>query len=239
MFCKDGEEVLSQTGSEEEVAYNYVHVVSRGSTGNYSCRYEIKDGNNQVTRSQLSPAQHLSITGSTSSSGGAEEPTPTGPRRAPHLYLSPTSARPGDSMRLQCSVFSQVLVTRIVFCKDGEEVSSQTVSEEKVIYSWNHTVSSGSSGNYSCGYETKDTDNRVSRSQLSPAKQFSVTGPAMSLAIWTTRCALVLLLLVSAPVITFMMEKRGLPILWSWRRLVVGAAAFCRRRQREIPTDQL
>ncbi|KAG6921963.1 hypothetical protein G0U57_004436 [Chelydra serpentina] len=63
VFCKDGEEVSSQIGSEEEVDYNYVHPVSRGSTGNYSCRYEIKDSDNRVTRSQLSPAQHLSITG--------------------------------------------------------------------------------------------------------------------------------------------------------------------------------
>ncbi|TFJ97823.1 soluble scavenger receptor cysteine-rich domain-containing protein SSC5D-like [Platysternon megacephalum] len=40
---------------------------------------------------------------------------------------------------------------------------------------------------------------------------FLLPGPAMSLAIWATRCTLVLLLLVSAPVITFVMEKRGLP----------------------------
>nr|XP_042698222.1 uncharacterized protein LOC122172376 [Chrysemys picta bellii] len=189
IFCKDGEEVLSQTGSEEEVTYNYVHPVSMGSTGNYSCRYEIKDSNNQVNRSQLSPAQHLSITGSASSSGGGEEPTRTAPSPssqgicsapgalpAPALYLSQTSTSPGNSVLLQCSVISQAPATHIIFCKDGEEVSSQMGSEEKVTYSWDHAVSRGSSGNYSCGYEIKDTDNRVTRSQLSPAQRLSITG---------------------------------------------------------------
>ncbi|XP_039374589.1 uncharacterized protein LOC120394424 [Mauremys reevesii] len=196
------------------------------------------DSNSRVTRSQLSPAQHLNITGSASRSKGGEESTHTalspssqeicsapGPHRAPTLYLNQMSAQPGDSVLLQCSVFSRVLATRVVFCKDGEEISSQKGSE-KVIYSWNHTVSRGSSGNYSCGYKTKNRDNWASRSQLSPAKKFSITGsasssggaeeptrtgPVMSPAIWAARCVLVLLLLVSAPIITFMLEKRGLP----------------------------
>ncbi|CAM5123137.1 unnamed protein product [Natator depressus] len=237
VFCKDGEEVSSQTGSKENVTYSWNHVVSRVSSGNYSCAYEIVESDNQVTRSQLSPAQHLSISGSTSRSRGAEEPIHTvpspssqeicsapGARRAPTLYLSPTSAQPGDSVRLTCSVFSRTPATRVVFCKDGEEISLQTGSEEKVMYSWDHTVSRGSSGNYSCGYKTKDRDNRVSRSQLSPAKKFSIsggvsssgggeeptrTGPVMSPAVWAARCVLVLLLLVSAPIITFVLEKRG------------------------------
>ncbi|KAH1181200.1 hypothetical protein KIL84_002134 [Mauremys mutica] len=163
----------------------------------------------------------------------------TGALPAPTLYLSQTSARPGVSVWLQCFVISHAPATRIIFCKDGEEVTSQKGSEKKVIYSWDHVVSMHSSGNYSCGYEIKDSNNRVNGSQLSPAKHLSITGPAMTLAIWATRCTLVLLLLVSAPVITFVMEKQGLPILWSWRRLVAGAAAFWGRRQREIPTDQL
>ncbi|EMP28668.1 hypothetical protein UY3_14243 [Chelonia mydas] len=95
---------------------------------------------------------------------------------APTLYLSQTSARTGDSVWLQCSVISQLLATRVVFCKDGEEVTSQKASEEKVIYSWDLVVSMRSSGNYSCGYEIKDSDNRVNGSQLSSAKHLSVTG---------------------------------------------------------------
>ncbi|XP_039366604.1 uncharacterized protein LOC120388669 [Mauremys reevesii] len=35
---------------------------SRDSSGNYSCGYEIKDSNNRVSKSQLSPAKHLSVT---------------------------------------------------------------------------------------------------------------------------------------------------------------------------------
>ncbi|KAH1181164.1 hypothetical protein KIL84_002098, partial [Mauremys mutica] len=174
IFCKDGEEIWSQTGSEENITYSWDHAVSRGSSGNYSCAYEIMDSDNRVTRSQLSPAQHLSITD--------KGETQQSPHRAPTLYLSPTSARPGDSMRLQCSVFSQAPATRVIFCKDGEEISSQTGSKKKAIYNWDHTVSRGSSGNYSCGYETKDRDNRMSRSQLSPAKHFSITGLPLVMA---------------------------------------------------------
>ncbi|KAG6924021.1 Fc receptor like A [Chelydra serpentina] len=163
IFCKDGEEVSSQTGSEEKVTYNYVHVVSRRSSGNYSCGYKIKDSNNRVIRSQLSPAHRLSVTGALP---------------APILYLSQTSAQPGDSVQLQCSVISQAPATRIIFYKDGEEVSSRTGSEEKITYGYDHVVSSNSSGNYACGYEIKDSDNQVIRSQLSPAQRLSITGEA-------------------------------------------------------------
>ncbi|CAM5130696.1 unnamed protein product [Natator depressus] len=99
-----------------------------------------------------------------------------GALRGPTLYLSPMSARPGDSVLLQCSVFSQFLATRIIFCKDGEEVSSQRGLEKKAIYGYDHVVSEVSSGNYTCGYEIKDSNNRVKRSQLSPAQRLSVSG---------------------------------------------------------------
>ncbi|XP_039366875.1 uncharacterized protein LOC120388849 [Mauremys reevesii] len=149
-----------------------------------------------------------------------------GTLRGPILSLNQTSARPGDSVQLQCSVFFKVPATRITFCKDGEEVSSQKGLEKKAVYNYHYAVSRGSSGNYSCGYEIKDSDNQVTRSLLSPSQHLSVTGddssssdvggsspqgPAMSLIIWAARCALVLLLLVSAPVITFVLEKWGLP----------------------------
>ncbi|XP_034613314.1 butyrophilin-like protein 1 [Trachemys scripta elegans] len=149
-----------------------------------------------------------------------------GALRAPTLYLSQTSTHPGASVRLQCSVFSRALATRVIFCKDGEEILSQTGSVEKLTYNYDHVVSRGSSGSYSCGYEIKDSDNQVNRSQLSPAQHLSITGstnssgggeelthtgPVMSLAIWATRCTLVLLLLVSVPIITFFLEKWELP----------------------------
>ncbi|KAH1181049.1 hypothetical protein KIL84_001983 [Mauremys mutica] len=100
---------------------------------------------------------------------------------APTLYLSQTSARPGDSMQLQCSVLSQFLVTGVIFCKDGEEVLSQRGLEQKAIYDYSHVVSGGSSGNYSCGYEIKDSKNWVKRSQLSPAQRLRVTGNESSM----------------------------------------------------------
>ncbi|KAG6922697.1 hypothetical protein G0U57_001310, partial [Chelydra serpentina] len=149
----------------------------------------------------------------------------TGALPAPIFYLNQTFPWEGDSVLLQCSVFSQATATRVVFCNDGEEISSQRGLEEKFTYNYVHEVSWGSSGNYSCAYEIKQSNNWVNGSQLSPAKYLSVTGSRsssgggeeptrtgldMSLIIWAARCTLVLLLLVSAPIITFMLEKRGL-----------------------------
>ncbi|KAH1180758.1 hypothetical protein KIL84_001692, partial [Mauremys mutica] len=152
---------------------------------------------------------------------------------APTLYLSQTSARPRDSVRLQCSVFSWALATRIIFFKDGEEVSSQRSLLRKFTYNYDHVVSGGSSGNYSCGYEIKDSDNQVTRSQLSPAQHLSVTGPAMSPAVWTARCILVLILLVSAPIITFLLEKWGLSEPTGLEETRGGSSSIMRRRGAE------
>ncbi|XP_042702291.2 uncharacterized protein LOC122172964 [Chrysemys picta bellii] len=236
-FCKDGMEISRLEARRGKFSYDLVYRVA-GSSGNISCGYMYRKDNNQVLNSLLSIARYLKVTGANSRSSTTKNPpyqalspssqeicSAPGALPAPTLYLSPTSAQQGDSVLLQCSVFSQLLATRIVFCKDGEEVSSQRGLEDKITYDYVHVVSMGSSGNYSCGYEIKDSDNRVNGSLLSPAQHLSVTGsasssgggeeptrtgPAMSLSIWAARCALVLLLLVSAPVITFMMEKRGL-----------------------------
>ncbi|KAH1180892.1 hypothetical protein KIL84_001826 [Mauremys mutica] len=227
IYCKDGEEVFSQAGLEKKVTYSYDHTVSMGSSGNYSCGYEIKESDKQVNRSQLSPAKHLSVTALSPSS--QEICSSPGVLPAPILYLSQMSARQGDSVRLKCSVVSQAPATRVIFCKDGEEAFSQTGLEKNVSYSYDHAVSMGSSGNYSCGYEIKESNKRVTRSKLSPAQHLSITGkrgnvsssggaeeptrtePVMSLVIWTARCVLVLLLLLSAPIITFMLKRRDLP----------------------------
>ncbi|XP_039375208.1 uncharacterized protein LOC120395110 [Mauremys reevesii] len=99
-----------------------------------------------------------------------------GALRGPTLSLSRTSAQPGDSVQLLCSVFFKVPATRIIFCKDGEEVSSQKGLEKKAVYNYHYAVSRDSSGNYSCGYEIKDSDNQVTRSLLSPSQHLSVTG---------------------------------------------------------------
>nr|XP_042698224.1 uncharacterized protein LOC122172378 [Chrysemys picta bellii] len=176
---------------------------------------------------------------------------------APVLRLSLTSARPGESVSLKCSMLSQHLPTRVVFCKEGEEVSSQRGSKEKATYNYNHVVSGGSSRNYTCGYEIKDSDNQVNRSQLSPAQHLSLTGDdsssgsvggsspqgpdVLSIVIWTTRCILVLLLLVSAPVITFMLEKWSLTQPAGLKETREGSVSILRgvRGQWGIPIDQL
>ncbi|KAG6921628.1 hypothetical protein G0U57_006154 [Chelydra serpentina] len=118
---------------------------------------------------------------------------------APTLYLSQTSAQQGGSVHLQCSVITQASATRIVFCKDGEKISSQRGSEKKVTYGYDHTVSSGSSGNYACGYEIKNSDKRVIKSQLSRAKHLSVTrelGLDLKLLLGITIPAVVILAVV-------------------------------------------
>nr|XP_025039252.1 uncharacterized protein LOC102457267 [Pelodiscus sinensis] len=99
---------------------------------------------------------------------------------APILNMNQTSARPGESVLFRCSVTSQLPATRIIFCKDGEEFSSQKGSEGKVNYSYKHVVSGGSPGNYTCWYEFKDIKNQVTRSELSPAQHLSVTGDGSS-----------------------------------------------------------
>nr|XP_025036244.1 uncharacterized protein LOC112544372 [Pelodiscus sinensis] len=163
VFCEDGKEVSSQRGLLGKLTYDSHPVVSGSSSPAYSCGYEIKDSDNRVNRSQLSPAQRLRVTGAI--------PAPT-------LFLNQTSARPGDSVWLQCSLFSWAGATRIVFYKDGEEVSSQRSLLGKLTYDYDHAVSGNSSGNFACGYEIKDSDSRVTRSQLSPAQHLSVTGKA-------------------------------------------------------------
>ncbi|XP_034613317.1 deleted in malignant brain tumors 1 protein-like [Trachemys scripta elegans] len=95
---------------------------------------------------------------------------------APTLYLSQTSAQPVDSVRLQCSMISHLLASRIVFCQDGEEVWSQRGLSGKLTYDYDHAVSGASSRNYSCAYEIKDSDNQVIRSQLSPPQHLIGTG---------------------------------------------------------------
>ncbi|XP_030400578.1 uncharacterized protein LOC115641514 [Gopherus evgoodei] len=226
VYCRDGEEVFFQAGLKKKVIYSYDHTVSMGSSGNYSCGYEIKESDKQVNRSQLSPAKHLSVSALSPSS--QEICSAPGALPAPTLYLSQTSAQQDDSVQLKCSVVSQAPTTHVIFCKDGEEVFSQTGLEKNVSYSYDHAVSMGSSGNYSCGYEIKESNKQVTRSKLSPAQHLSITGsvsnrgrgeeptrtePVMSLVIWAARCVLVLLLLLSAPIITFMLERRGLPHL--------------------------
>ncbi|KAM9113643.1 uncharacterized protein ACDP82_020282 [Pangshura tecta] len=123
---------------------------------------------------------------------------------APTLYLSQTSAQQGDSVQLQCSVISQDPVTRIIFCKDSEEISSKTGLDDKVTYGYNHTVSSGSSGNYACVYETKNSDKLVTKSQLSPAKHLSVTWLDLKLLLGITIPDILVL-----AVVLYLLGKKG------------------------------
>lgn len=83
-------------------------------------------------------------------------------------------------MLLLCYVFFQVPASRVAFCKDGEEVSSQNNLLGELTYYYSYAVSRGSSGNYSCGYETRESDNRVTRSQLSSAEHLNLIGKGVN-----------------------------------------------------------
>ncbi|EMP25285.1 hypothetical protein UY3_17645 [Chelonia mydas] len=52
-------------------------------------------------------------------------------------------------MQESCANSQQFLATRVVFCKDGEEILSQKSLLRKLTYGYDLVVSKGSSGNYS------------------------------------------------------------------------------------------
>nr|XP_025043394.1 uncharacterized protein LOC102449534 isoform X3 [Pelodiscus sinensis] len=123
VFCKDGEELSTQQAIKEKMNYNYDHLLSRGSAGNFTCRYEIKDNNNWVRRSKLSPAQHLSVTGGRSSSGAVEGPTRPGGGSSSGGAKKPT--RSGLNLKLLLGItIPAVLVLAVVLYLLGRKVVS-------------------------------------------------------------------------------------------------------------------
>ncbi|XP_064355611.1 uncharacterized protein LOC135324087 [Dromaius novaehollandiae] len=205
--------MASQWGSEHQLNYKYVSWVSNSSSVNYSCKYESRDEENQVKWSQLSRAEQLDI----KALGICSEELCTAPGTllAPTLLLDTPDAQEGDAVLLQCTIFSDNGITRVIFCKDGAAVSADRGSE-KGIYTFREVASVNTSGDYSCRYETRDAKGWVNQSQLSPAQRLHVRGPqgtdipprpAIPLWVWMLRSALVLLLLASAPVTTFLLEK--------------------------------
>ncbi|XP_068779645.1 uncharacterized protein [Struthio camelus] len=94
---------------------------------------------------------------------------------APSIFLSPTAARMGETVQLQCTVDTSGHISRIIFCHNGQEASAMK-GEKKSIYNHYESVSAASSGNYSCGYEIRDIMNRVTRSQFSPVQHLHIQG---------------------------------------------------------------
>ncbi|CAI5790500.1 AMP-responsive element-binding 3 [Podarcis lilfordi] len=141
--------------------------------------------------------------------------TSAGELPAPDLFLNKTLVSEGETITALCAAPAEVFLTGFFFCKDGAPVSSKKAASQYVQYIV--YASPKNAGQYSCGYQQKDAKNQVKISALSVAQNLIVQpryydsnvdpGQTIPTYIWILRSSLVLLLLVSAPIITYFMEK--------------------------------
>ncbi|XP_039374360.1 uncharacterized protein LOC120394189 isoform X2 [Mauremys reevesii] len=94
---------------------------------------------------------------------------------APTLILDKGSARHGDTIILLCLVPIDTSVTRIIFCKDGKEISMLPKDGNKFIYIFESAQpeSPESAGEYSCRYQHKDDKNQEKNSLPSTHRHVS------------------------------------------------------------------
>ncbi|CAM5173474.1 unnamed protein product [Eretmochelys imbricata] len=95
---------------------------------------------------------------------------------APRLFLDRLSAHQGDTAMLSCLVPCGIPVTRIVFCKDGKEISVQPKGGNTVVYDSPYTVSKENAGAFSCLYQLKDDNNPEKNSLSSDPRYLHVDG---------------------------------------------------------------
>ncbi|CAM5130218.1 unnamed protein product [Natator depressus] len=100
---------------------------------------------------------------------------------APRLFLDRLSAHQGDTAMLSCLVPLDAPMTRIVFCKDGKEISVQPKEGNKLVYDSPYTVSRESSGTFSCRYQLKDDNNQENNSLSSDPWDLHVDDVVMAL----------------------------------------------------------
>ncbi|KAH1181046.1 hypothetical protein KIL84_001980 [Mauremys mutica] len=100
--------------------------------------------------------------------------------------------------------------TRVIFCKDGKEILMLPKDRNKFIVESAQPESPESAGEYSCRYQHKDNRNQEKTSLPSARRYLSAPAPAVLLWVWILRSTLVLLLLMSAPIFTCIMEKRAI-----------------------------
>ncbi|CAM5173053.1 unnamed protein product [Eretmochelys imbricata] len=103
-------------------------------------------------------------------------PIDVGTLPAPRLFLDRLSAHEGDTAMLSCLVPCGIPVTRIVFCKDGKEISVQPKGGNTVVYDSPYTVSKESAGAFSCLYQLKDDNNQENNSLSSDPRYLPVDG---------------------------------------------------------------
>ncbi|TFJ97465.1 tenascin-X [Platysternon megacephalum] len=165
VFCKDGKEISVQPKGGNKLVYDSPHTVSRESVGAFSCHYQLKNDNNQENNSLSSDSWHLHVAGTLP---------------APRLFLDRLSARQGDTAMLSCLVPLDAPMTRIVFCKDGKEISVQPKEGNNLVYDSSYPVSRESAGAFSCRYQLKDDNNQENNSLSSDSWHLHVGGDESS-----------------------------------------------------------
>ncbi|CAM4688017.1 unnamed protein product, partial [Lepidochelys olivacea] len=151
VFCKDGKEISVQPKGGNTIVYDSPYTVSKESAGAFSCLYQLKDDNNQENNSLPSDPWDLHVDGSLAAS--QEICSSPGTLPAPRLFLDRLSAHQGDTAMLLCLVPLDTPMTRIIFCKDGKEISVQPKEGNKLVYDSPYTVSRESAGTFSCRYQ--------------------------------------------------------------------------------------
>ncbi|KAG6922131.1 hypothetical protein G0U57_003665, partial [Chelydra serpentina] len=86
-----------------------------------------------------------------------------------------TSAPEGVPVSARCADLPNSHVTKVIFCKDGVDLSSQKVEPGQVSSTLLLNTSMMSAGRYSCGYQHKDEKNQEANSNLSAPLQLKVT----------------------------------------------------------------
>ncbi|CAM4620786.1 unnamed protein product [Lepidochelys kempii] len=157
VVCKEGKEISVQPKEGNKLVYDSPHPVSRESSGAFSCHYQLMDNNNQdnpppptLPRGSLTASQEICSF--------------PGILPAPRLFLERLSVHQGDTAVLSCLVPLDIPMTRIVFCKDGKEISVPPKERNKLVYDSPHPVSRESSGAFSCRYQLKDDNNQENNS---------------------------------------------------------------------------
>ncbi|CAM5122491.1 unnamed protein product [Natator depressus] len=101
---------------------------------------------------------------------------PEGPLLAPQLSLNVSLASIGDTVTVRCLVPGESPMTRIIFCKDGQEAASQVITPGRFSYDFTHRVSKpGYTKDFSCWYQHRGDNNELVNSNLSTPKTLRVT----------------------------------------------------------------
>ncbi|CAM5173444.1 unnamed protein product [Eretmochelys imbricata] len=94
------------------------------------------------------------------------------------LILDKGSARHGDTITLLFFVPMDTLVTCVIFCKGGKEISMLPKDRNKFIFESAQLASPESAGEYFCHYQHKDDKNQEKNSLPSARRHVSAPVPS-------------------------------------------------------------